>query len=366
MTQPRDLRALLGRIQDPALRLAAKVDAVHKAVVPLAAKGARVERGGLSLVFDRDPQIIRNRLGEVVGVDATIRAFRNANEIRLDQHRVFINPPTQVPDGGSVIVDGEERATYREDPLEAYLTALFESIETAPNPKGWRTRGTVTTVYADAGDGRVSSNNGTYATMLAGSSLNAATSGTIAGIGQEHVGGGTFYFGSQVFLGFDTSAIDDAATIDAATFSLYGVDKFTDKAHTLQARTYDYGASVTTADWRTGGGAGAFQALTLLATYALDATGSQWSTAGYNDFAESGSALRSAVNKTGTTYIVVCNNDFASGTAPTGNRQRVDCYMADQAGTTNDPKLVITSTTPPRAIPPSRPPHRYITRRRAT
>src|SRR3990167_2691385 len=74
-----------------------RAETVRAAV--MAAGTAPVTRNGLRLVFDAAPQFIANRAGDLVGIDATIRAFRGADELQIDPHRIFVNPPTQVPDG---------------------------------------------------------------------------------------------------------------------------------------------------------------------------------------------------------------------------------------------------------------------------
>lgn len=278
-----------------------------------------VSRGGLSIVFDERPALIRDKQGAVIGVDAMVRVFRAGNELRVDPHRICINPPVLVPDGN----------TFREDPAEAYLTWLVESLRDAPNARGWRTKGTVTTVYSDAADGRLRSTNATYATAAAGGAAAATTTNTSRSLGQI-----TGYTIDLLYFSFDTSSITDTDTISAAEFALYGSTDSSATDDDLQARLYNWGAALSAADWRTPTN---FSADTLLATFNT----SGFSTAGYNAFTESGTNLRSNIDKAGTTYIVVGTARFASATAPTTDDQ-VQVYMADQAGTTNDPKLTVT------------------------
>lgn len=197
---------------------------------------------------------------------------------------------------------------------------------------------TVTTVYSGTGDGHILSVDFSYAQARAGGTVGffADTTAVALNVGQNFAAGeGDYYAIALAYLGFDTSGIPDTDTISAAELSLYGAGNSSDTDFTVQARTFNWsGGGLTTADWRTDA---QFAALTLLATF--NTTG--WNTAGYNAFTENGTNLRSSINKTGATYMVVGSSRYASATTPTG-AESVDAYSADQAGTTNDPRLVIT------------------------
>ncbi|MDZ4249980.1 MAG: hypothetical protein U0990_07810, partial [Candidatus Nanopelagicales bacterium] len=52
-----------------------------------------VHRDGLTLVLDAAPAFIRNKRGEVVGIDAMVRLFDGVREIPIDPHRILVNPP---------------------------------------------------------------------------------------------------------------------------------------------------------------------------------------------------------------------------------------------------------------------------------
>lgn len=191
---------------------------------------------------------------------------------------------------------------------------------------------TVTTVYSGTADGIVNSSDAAYATARGGTgTLGASTAAADALFGQALDGD---YYVEELFIGFDTSAIADTDTISAAVLSLFGGGSAPGTNFTAEARVYDWGGTVTTADFRTGT---QYNALTIAATFAT----AGWSTSAYNDFTESGTNLQAAVNKTGTTYLVCSSDKLASNTAPTGFDD-VQCSTADTAGTTNDPKLVVT------------------------
>lgn len=285
--------------------------------------GTVLAKGPLTLVIDEVGLFINHRTQEPTGVDAWVRLFMNGSELPVDPHRIFINPP--------LIHD----RIY--DPRTAFEVILWQSVLNVPNPKGWRTRGTVTTVYAGAADSFVTSVGSTYASARGSSGGNVdffADDGTGLFLDVNHYDAGGEYVISESFISFDTSSLPDSDTISAAELTLWLDTPDVDRAWTLQARTYNWGASVTTADWR---GGAAFAALTLLATISAGSI----SPDAANTLTENGTNLQSAVSKTGTTYMVLGNSNYAANSAPTGN-EYVGIYSADNTGTTKDPKLVVT------------------------
>lgn len=284
--------------------------------------GTVLAKGDLTLVIDEVGLFINHRTQEPTGVDAWVRLFHHGSELPVDPHRIFINPPLI------------HNRIY--DPRAAFEHILWQSVIGTPNPKGWRTRGTVTTVYASAADGYVTSVGATYsnARQSSGGSIDFFSDDTDLFLGVNNVFGGGEYMISEAFISFDTSSLPDSDSVSAAVLTLWLDTPDIDTAWTLQARTYDWGASVTTADWR---GGAAFSALTLLATISAGSI----SPDAANDLTENGTNLQSAINKTGTTYMVLGNSNYAANSAPTGN-EYVSIYSADNTGTTNDPKLVIT------------------------
>lgn len=294
---------------------------------------------GVNVVFDAEPEFITNKAGEIIGVDATVRAFRGADELEIDPHRICINPPTSVRDGTfTERVDARGRRTtvpgYKDDPHAAYVEWLMESIRSAPNAKGFRTRGTVTTVYAGTGDGGIESHNPTFSTAISGSNLVANTGGTTHWCGTT-IGGD--YWVQQLFFGFDTSAIADTDTVSDATFSLWANTGNFSREMVFRGWTFDWSSGgLTTADWRT---PAQLQALTELFSYPKS---SAIGTTAYTDFTNTGTALASAINKTGTTYILVSDDLNETSTAPLASNNDVEWRMANYSGTTSDPKLTIT------------------------
>src|SRR3990167_9889956 len=82
----------------------ARARAVINSFVPRVA-GFFVTKGGRRLVFDQLPAPVIGKQGELVGIDVMVRLFDGATEVRIDPHRVIINPPT-VPNANVTFVDG--------------------------------------------------------------------------------------------------------------------------------------------------------------------------------------------------------------------------------------------------------------------
>jgi len=146
-----------------------------------------------------------------------------------------------------------------------------------------------------------------------------------------------------IFL-FNTSALTGSAVISAATKSLYGVSKRDDVAWNAALNIYTSAPASNTALE-----AGDFDSLGTVAQSDTSITHDSWSITGYNDFALNSTGIGN-ISKTGITKF---GSRFATydvaNSAPTWSSlaiNRVNCYYADQTGTTNDPKLVVTYTRP--------------------
>jgi len=300
--------------------------------------GTVLAKGGLTLVIDEVGLFINHRTQEPTGVDAWVRLFKDGSELPVDPHRIFINPP--------LIHD----RIY--DPCTAFEVILWQSVLNVPNPKGWRTRGTVTTVYAGTADDTILSisESGSYSAARAGTGdVFTLNSDAVDGNGETlTLFAGDINFADETiivglsYIAFDTSSLPDTDAVSAAALSLFeangtGVyDTVNNGATTYRAYTYNWGASVTTGDWRT---AAQENALTILATLASGSISAN----AYNAFTESGTNFQSAIAKTGTTYLLIGTSRTAAGTAPgTDTQQTFEYYAADNTGTTNDPKLVVT------------------------
>ena len=268
----------------------------------------------------------------------------------------FVNPPVKTHDGTwrsePSEVDGEPRdvPNFTENPELALREMVAEHVRVLlgtgkggaygslveARDDALRASGTTTTAYASVDDGYVSSANSTYATARSGGSLSSDTGSSAFSVGQ--------YFNSPTYTcweGFidpDTSAIPDTDGISSAVLSLYGTSDQSATNFTNNARLFDWGTSLTTADWIAGA---SLSAQTLLATF----DSASYVDAVYNDFT-SDAAFIANVNKTGETRIILSSSRHEAGNAPTG-AEYINWSSANVAGTTQDPKLVVVHAPPP-------------------
>lgn len=177
---------------------------------------------------------------------------------------------------------------------------------------------TTYTIYSDAAD------DYTASTPTAGDGAGGSPAGGDIYCGMNT---GTAY---QAYLSFDTSTV--VGTITAVTLSLYGINDSSTTDFTLEARPYNWGASVAVADWRS---AATFGSLTLLASTPT----SGWVTSAYNALT-SQAAFLSNINQSGTTYLVLASDRYRTGATPIV-AEFVGFRSRDTGDTTTGPKLVI-------------------------
>lgn len=176
--------------------------------------------------------------------------------------------------------------------------------------------------------GYVISENANVATARAGSNLFSGTTNLYLGFSAAS---GPNYEINQTFFEFDASAFTGVAAYARLRIHTGGWDIHTgDDGQLIEARLYDFGAAVTTADYRTPTN---FNAGALLATYPMDdITGSsQWL-----EFTDV--ALLANINFSGTTRIVLCTDLFSSAGTPT-ERNILAFTGVDLSA--NPPELVI-------------------------
>jgi hypothetical protein len=110
-----------------------KANAVCKAI-----KGGDKTRGNQRLTILRGPSPVEG------GFEVWAQLYEDDVEVPMDQHRVFINPPTQVMVDDRVGIDVETgefiTPVVRNDPAGAFWTVLWDSILANPNPRGRRKR----------------------------------------------------------------------------------------------------------------------------------------------------------------------------------------------------------------------------------
>lgn len=144
---------------------------------------------------------------------------------------------------------------------------------------------------------------------------------------------------------FDTSALTAAATISAATMSLYGTNKsdtFTTPA-APDINIYSSAPAATNALV-----AGDFDSLGTTAFSDTAVSYASWSTSAYNDFTFNASGI-GGISKTGITKTGArnANHDVANSSPTFANNKsaELDGYFSNQTGTSSDPKLVVTYTS---------------------
>jgi len=197
---------------------------------------------------------------------------------------------------------------------------------------------TTYTIYSTVTDGAVASSNATYATAVAGAGLVAATGAS----GYEQLGQQLGYAIWQLFFEFDCSVISGSETVDSAVFYSQTRNNFLDTNFTLEARDFDFGATVDTTDWRTDSQLGA---LTLLGSI------SSASITVKVYFGFSDTAMAALVdNKSATTRFMVCSDRNRTATAPTAN-EYLNYYLSEQVGTSRDPYLDVTASAAAGAKP---------------
>lgn len=137
----------------------------------------------------------------------------------------------------------------------------------------------------------------------------AGSGGSTLFLGQALSGGN--YQNFEAFVSFDTSAIPDTATVVSATLQLTPGGLPSSDA-TLEARAYNFGATVTTADFVDGS---TLSAKTLCASAPVTPA----TPVDTPIVLTSTSDFPAAINKTGSTRFVIGTAAMASGVAPVGN-----------------------------------------------
>lgn len=243
-----------------------------------------------------------------------------------------------------------QRENMAVNPLAALRLSLEDTVRqvtkdfTRPhlmrNPDG-TFKGDTLTAFAIE-DGKIRTTNSNIATSRAGSGLTTDVSGVYLFSTSFVTPNYIFSMGCEAF---DTSALTGFATISACVLSLAGTGtvELNPDGLTAQARFHDYGTGdPTTGDW--------FNITTtgwtdkpLVGTLAF----SSWNetSAAYNAFSDSGNA-EANVNKLGMTRVVIGTDMFPTGTPSDDNG--IEINSSDAAGTTSDPKLVLTYTIRPR------------------
>lgn len=192
---------------------------------------------------------------------------------------------------------------------------------------------TVTIVLGNATDGYLYSYDATYTNSRNGPA-DGVTGGAIGYVGQNH---NSTYQQFQTFLGFTYTAIPATEKVVAAQVHVSTADVVTpSRSADAELRLYAWSAGgLITGDWRN---IANLAALPLMGqTYNLHMSeGARW--------VASADALALQVQNNATVELVVATDRQRAGNTPTVD-EGIALYTADQAGTTYDPALIISTTT---------------------
>ena len=192
------------------------------------------------------------------------------------------------------------------------------------------------TVYSPDTDGRVYGGATSYADARTMASDTYET--TVVRTGQYY--GAPYFYIFEALIKFDTSSIPDDATITSATLSGYLTADNSAIDFTVQARIHSWTAPLSSDDWVVPTD---LDTLTLVATLATSGIGA---TGAYKAFTDV--ALPANINKTGTTYILLCSSRSIEPGDAVGATDEYITFNGGGAGP-NAFKLVVTYTsgTPP-------------------
>ena len=205
------------------------------------------------------------------------------------------------------------------------------------------------TVYPDAGTGATTCDSIIRSTNAVWATARGASSGTASPTSAYDHYRSHFYAAEYIIdrigLTFDTSALGGGASISATVMSLYATPDYlslsTNHANPqVVSFTPATNNSIVGDDFDQFGATGFCDSPPLLATFA---------TGGYKDFTFNATGI-AAVSATGVTRVGVRATNDINNTAP-DERSYAQIYFADQVGTANDPKLVVTYTTGSTFVP---------------
>lgn len=301
------------------------------------------------------------------GVEVFARAWKNGKQlgfgkdgsVDIERFRIY-NPPILVPDDvGDVFISEIDKITgknrvykYREDPTEAILQVLGHNLVAMKNVHlvGSIVSGKIgntTSTFFPSADDSVYQNPAvtTWATIRGAATGDAARKPGVAifpGFIRTPSSSGWNTMERGLFV-FDTSTLPDTDDISSATFSLYGAGSLYDslagatKEIALVASTPASNTAIVADDYDQVG-------TTKLATNIAFAS---WNLTAYNNFTLNADGL-AAISKTGFTKLGTRHENDRANVEPTipgtDALSGPDAKNSAEAGTTQDPKLVVEHT----------------------
>ncbi len=202
------------------------------------------------------------------------------------------------------------------------------------------------TIYPDPGDPGANSVDGAFysdrptpvnwATLRGSATTKSSIASPELFIRLNSTGVNSWRYAARTFATFLTSSLGSSATISSAVISWSGdtaaaSDGFTSSIVTV-ASTQASNNSLSTADWNSYGATELSSRKTV----------ASWNPNGFNDFTLNSNGI-SNINKTGVSkFAWLESNDFDNTEPSIVADTAVEVYTADQTGTTQDPKLVVT------------------------
>jgi hypothetical protein len=156
--------------------------------------------------------------------------------------------------------------------------------------------------------------------------------GTFFGQGACEIGQippGSFWFVSQAFMAFDTSAIPDTDDISSIVLEMYMDPSAVGSGWDVEIREVPWGPDAATTDWVPGGSLDSYP---LVASWPASS-----GVSGVMTFTSESAFLTVAGLKTGTIYLHGSSSQTRTGTQGASER-----YARFTADATNHPKLIIT------------------------
>jgi len=290
-------------------------------------------------------------------------SFGLDGSVEIERFNIY-NPPILVSDeNGEVerlIIDEKTQeitiSRYTKNPKEAVLQVIEHNLSIMKNVhinskkiKKDKIGKTTSTFYPEAGDGRVKVSNVTESwgtsrarsTGVGAGTIADYTSATMRCQSSNDGNGGPYPLVFRTFFPFDTSALPDTDDIDSAIFSAYVTAKSSNNqaagTFALVQTTQASASSLVAGDFNQCGDLNTpDEGATRIAIGSI-------STSAYNNWTLNATG-EGWINKTGNTYLGIREGGYdidGANISTSSGTTRIDMYASEQAGTTNDPKLVI-------------------------
>jgi hypothetical protein len=288
--------------------------------------------------------------------------FGEFGHIDIERFKIY-NPPVLIDNpNGEIIREWRDEISNEIkqrklswNPIESIKQSLLHTIQLSGKLNTQIIKGeigkTVATFYPDAdpestsvdGYARGGSNGSTslsFSALRAEAGDVANDSGTNTACGRLKSSTTTDEFSemNRSFFLYDTSAIENNAKIKSGILSLYGQVKYNQLG--------DIGTSLVSSNPASNVALVASDFPNIGSTeFSTTITYANWSTTAYNDFSLNSSGLanisKTGISKFGTRSDWDLNNSFG-GSWGSELLSATQCWTADQTGTAQDPKLVVT------------------------